>query len=236
MAMRPQDLQRLVHDIMVELGPSASEEGVQAIAFDVLAEFLDSSNAWFEWIQVPIQPGVVSYSVYPRFGGMINRMIASYDQNFVVVGGQITFGAPGGDPAIGGQTGFTSPPGAVYSLVYPQIQAVTYQLLVAKNVFFNGPTPDTIPEAPDWILPKWSRYIKAGILGQMMLTPKKPYTNFDLGKYHVQEFKVGWAMAGVEAERSYLRGGQSWRYPGGWHGRTQRSGVSTGYPWIGANN
>lgn len=236
MAMRPQDLQRLIHDVFIELGPSASEEGIQAMAFDILAEFLDVSNAWFEWINLQVQPGVVSYSLQPRHGGMINRLIAAYDQNYVWVGGQMTFGSPGGDPAAGGMAGFTSPPGAIFSLVWPQISALTYQVLVAKNVFFNGPSPETLPEAPDWILPKWSRYIKEGIIGKMMMSPKKPYTNFAEGKVHYQEFKVGSVMAKVEASRSYTLGGQSWHYPGGWKGRTQRSGVSTGYPWIGAAN
>src|SRR6202012_4687202 len=78
------------------------------------------------------------------------------------------------------------PPGATLSLVFPQIQAITLRTLVAKNIFFNGPHLDSIPDAPDWLLPKWSRYLKEGILGKMMLSPKKTYTNFDLGKMHWQ--------------------------------------------------
>lgn len=233
MAMRRSDVERLLHEVRMELGAGASEEGIRAELFDVVHEFLDLSNAWYEYIALPIQPNTISYAIYPKAGGMINRLIAAWDQNFVGLNGSLSFGIPPGAQVAGvSQAGFTSPPGAVFSLVYPQIQTFTAQVLVAKNVVL--PTvKDDLPDAPDWLLPKWSRYFKHGLVGVMAMHPKKPYTNAEVAKYNLAKFQMGAAMASTEAKRSYTYGGQAWRYPGGWRTSTQRGGVSTAYPWIG---
>ena len=106
--------------------PGSSEAGAKGVMFDVMDEFLDVSNAWYEWIQIAIQPGVQLYSIYPQNGGMINRLITALDSNQVTLPAAIAFGQqPTSAPS---NPSYVAPPGCILSLTFPQ--NTTYQAAV----------------------------------------------------------------------------------------------------------
>ena len=52
-------------------------------------------------------------------------------------------------------------------------------------------TREEIPNAPDWLFPKWGLKILDGLLGKMMTQPNKSYSDDTKGTYHLKRFRDG---------------------------------------------
>ena len=213
MAIQERDFERLMNQARVKL-PGASEEGLKGELFNVINEFLDVTNAWFEWMQIPIVAGQQAYTVNPQKGGMIIRLVCIFDTNMIVL------------PA---HMAEIHPPGADIWLTWPQNIAQTGNAMFIKNVILPN-SRENIPDAPSWLLPMYERYILDGLLGRMMAQPSKAYSNPGQSTYHLKRFRDGMAMAKVATARSNLVGAQSWRYPSQYRTNSQRGGVSTPFP------
>jgi hypothetical protein len=65
-----------------------------------------------------------------------------------------------------------------------------------------SPTAETID---DDLYDEFREAIVHGALSRLMLSPKKPYTDTNLGTYHAQQFVAAAAAAGLRAARNYTR-------------------------------
>jgi hypothetical protein len=213
MAIHERDFERLMNQARIKL-PGASDEGLKGELFDVVSEFFDVSNAWFEWMQIPIVANQQAYTVNPQKGGMIIRLVCVFDPNKVIL------------PA---HMAEIWPPGANIWLTWPQNINMTANAMFIKNIILPN-TRDNIPDAPGWLLPTYERYILAGLLGVMMAQPGKPYTSPGQSTYHLKRFRDGMAVVKTAVARSNLVGGQSWRFPSQFRSNSQRGGVSTPFP------
>jgi hypothetical protein len=212
MAMQDRDVQRLLNLARDNL-PGTSDAGLKAVLFDVINEFFDCSNAWLEWLSVPIITGTQTYRIIPQKGGMIIRLVTAFDPNKI------------GLPAVLDEL---CPPNADMCLTWPQNTNFTASVLVVKNVYQT--VQEDIPDAPSWLLPMYERYIQEGLLARMMMQPGKQYTNRQDAPAHARKFRDGMAMVKTAVMRSNLMGGQSWRFPSQYRTQSQRGGVSTPFP------
>jgi hypothetical protein len=207
------DFERIMNSARVHL-TGASDLGIIGELFDTINEFLDGSNAWFEWMPLPIGANNQSYQIYPQHGGMIIRLVCLFDANRIPI------------PA---HMAEITPPGGRIHLVYPQNLSQTGQLMVVKNVVLpNG--RDEIPDAPDWLLPMYERYILEGLLGRMMTQPGKSYSNDQKSIYHLKKFRDGIATTKTAVARSNLLGAQAWHFPSNFRSRSQIGGMGTPFP------
>jgi hypothetical protein len=207
------DLDRLMNSARVHL-TGASDAGITLELFDTINEFFDGSNAWFEWMQLPIIAGQQAYQIYPTHGGMVVRLSCVFDTNRVPL------------PA---HMAEITPPGAKIWLIHPQNNNQTGNLMVIKNTTLPN-SRDEIPDAPDWLLPVYERYILEGLLGRMMTQPGKSYSNDTKATYHLKKFRDGIAMAKTAVARSNLVGAQSWFFPSQYRTVSQRSNIGTAFP------
>ena len=99
----------------------------------------------------------------------------------------------------------------------------------AKSVVLGGDIDD-FPELPDWIWQRWMPTLMHGLMGKMMLTPSKSYTDDKLGTFHQRMYERDCSLIRGMVLRQNTYGTNSWMYPQGWRVRGQRGGVSVGNP------
>jgi hypothetical protein len=190
--------------------PGSSDAGIKGELFDVLTEFFDSSSSWLEQLTIPILAGTTNYSLVPAKGGQIIRLVGVFDPNQVA------------QPAF--MADFST-----LQLINPPNLPQNYTVTVVKNVVL--PTSrDAIPDAPEWVLRVYERYILAGLLGAMMGQMAKSYSNPQQSLYNLKRFRDGMAMARVATIRQNTVGAQAWSFPRQYRSGGQRGGVSIGNP------
>jgi hypothetical protein len=225
-----QDMRKLLQQAVVKLS-GASSTGIKAELFDVLQEFLDISSGWQEAIPVDGQAFVTDYVIQPSEGQIIR--LGAVLTNSLFPTNAAYLAAKAANPS--GNTGAFTPVGAIM----PKIGTVNLQnlpnqpaamrIIVIKNVVL--PTAkDMTPIGPDWLMPVWGRYILDGVLGKMMSTQNKSYTNDALGTYHLKKFQEGIARLRSATLAANSQGGQAWCFPRDYRTNTQRGylNVSTG--------
>lgn len=225
-----QDVKKFLNQAAVKLS-GASISGIKAELFDVLSEFFDVSSAWFEIIPVDGVAYQTEYAVAPSEGQIIR--LATVLSNSLFPTNAAYEAAKAATP--GGNIGKFIPIAAVM----PTIGTVCLQnlpnapvamrVVVTKNVVLPT-TRDQTPIGPDWVLPVWGRYILDGVLGKMMSTQNKSYTNDTLGTYHLKKFQEGIARARTATLAQNTNGGQAWNFPQSHRTVSQRGylNVSTG--------
>lgn len=220
MPMAKQDFDRFMNQVRVRL-PGASDAGIKGELFEVFSEFFEDSNSWTETLTVPVlasNPPTLNvlYSLLPQYGGRIIRLIGAWDANSIPQAAFLPQQDQDGGPA-------------TMQLVNYVTTNQNFTVAVIKNTCL--PTShDMIPVAPEWLLPRFGRYILDGILGKMMSQPGKSYTDDKKSQYHLQRFRVGIAMAKTQAERQFTMGAQSWRYPRQYRSHGQRGGIWVANP------
>lgn len=214
--IQERDYERFMAQIETQL-PGASRSGLNGMMFDVINEFFEDTNSWYETIAISIpqslQPATLQLT--PQQGGMIIRLVIVYDTN------RITYPAFIQD--------FNNPPSADISFVYPQNTPIGATAMVVKNLTLPNDRHD-IPDAPPWLLPRYGRYIEYGMLGRMMAQPAKTYTNLAGAKLNMAQFRDAITMVRTFTARNSIFGGQSWRFPSNFRTNSQRGGVSTPFP------
>lgn len=213
MAIQDRDFERLMNQARIEL-PGASEGGLRGVLWDVINEFFADSNSWTEPIALTLNANTTVYTISPSQGGMILRLVAIIDQNFIAY------------PAF---LSSLAPPSAVITLVWPQNINIAVTAYTVKNIILPN-TREEIPDAPNWLFPVYGRAVLEGLLGRMMNQPSKSYSNDAKAVYHLKRFRDHIQVARVAAERGNLLGGQSWRFPQNFRSQSQRGGVSTPFP------
>ena len=107
--------------------------------------------------------------------------------------------------------------------------SVAVNAIVYKSIILPNQHGD-VPDAPAWLLPQYSRWIEAGIVGRMQMHKAKSYSDAANGPMNVKRFHDGIAMARTQALRGYLYGGQAWRFQTQFRTNSQQGGVSTPFP------
>lgn len=226
-----QDVRKLLNQAIVKLS-GASTAGVKAELFDVLQELFDISSGWQETIPVDAVANQREYVVTPSEGQIIR--LGSVMMNGQFPTNAAYEAAKAANPA-SGQLGEFVPVSAIMPdigtirLGFPPNNPAAMHVIVIKNVVLPT-TRDQTPIGPDWVLPVWGRYVLDGVLGKMMTTQNKSYTNDTLGTYHLKKFQEGIARLRTATLAANSQGGQSWRFPLDYRTRTQRGylNVSTG--------
>jgi len=210
-----QDWEQLIAQAQAQL-TGAGIAALKNEMYDVLSEFLNDSSAWTEMVPFNVIPstGVTSTGApnniaYPVqvTEGQIIRLAGVIDSN----------GTP--QPALMFDIG-------TITLKFPVNVTQVFTAALVKNVYLPL-TKDSIPQGPDWLLPIWHVGLLDGILGKMMNTPGRSYTNADKATYHLKRFRDAIARARVSKLRANTVGSQAWAYPQGFRTRSQQGGVPT---------
>lgn len=227
MAIAKADLNALLNQAIVKM-TGTSMNAVKAELFDVLTEFFEHSSAWLEKIKIDALAYQREYTLTPTEGRIIRLMEVSGNSNFST--NALYDAATAQQQEASGWI----PQAAVYEdnssevvLIVPPNTPQAMHVWVAKNVTLPSGR-DMVPVAPDWVLPRYHNYILDGILGKMMTTPDKSYSNDAMGTYHLKRFQDGIARARVSALKKNTYGASAWAFPGQFRTRSQRGYLSVG--------
>lgn len=189
------ETERLLNNARIRL-PGATDSALQLELFNVLNEFFQDSNVWQEAIDFGVTADdtiPTTYYIEPEAVSSIVRLLYIVNSD----GGDVQ-----GTMQIPGEIILATQPGA----------DDTYTATVALTV--NDPvTRDGYPEFPAWTLNKYGLGILDGLLGRMMSQPAKPFTNLQLGTYHMRKFRSTVAQASTDALRQNRANAQAWRFP-----------------------
>ena len=238
MPLSREDVDRVIAQAILSL-PGASTPGLKSKLYIVIKEFLQDSNAWTEVVELPINYGQRFYRLTTLEGGRPLRLIGVWDHKRFPVAAVL----PKFDvielvhPVRGagnGNYGYISPiypeswgPDAVNPNFPPS--PYCYHAKVVKNIVAQT-TENDLPLAPDFVLGVYDTHIIDGLIGNMMLEPKKTYSDQTTAAYHLKRFRTGIQMARTAALRENLVGGQAWSYPRGWQSTSQRGGMVSSFP------
>lgn len=230
MGIAKQDLTKLMQQCIVKLN-GASSNAVKAELYDVLTEFFDISSIWQERIDLDLTPYTARYDLVPSEGQIIRLLCLKGNTTYQNTAALVAAESANGGQEVGGWTELTAtledPTDSILHLRTPPNSAQAARAYVVKNVVLPT-TKDLTPIAPEWALPKWGRYILSGVLGNMMSTPAKSYSNDALGVYHLKKFQEGIARARTAALSQNTHGAQAWTFPRSYGSHSQR-----GYQTVG---
>lgn len=185
------DTSRLMNSLRMRL-PGALDDAIRAEYFSTVNEFFQGSNLWQTEITLSVTPGTLSYTITPPSGAVV-RLVA------LVNGGGFPVDAS------------MEVPGTIDLYFDPNV-AQTYTATVVLTV--DDPVDgEGYPAYPSWVLNKYGNEILDGVLGRMMTQLGKPYSNQQLGIYHLRRFQSAISQAKVEAQHKNLYRGQAWRFP-----------------------
>jgi hypothetical protein len=217
------DFEQLLKQVQVKL-TGASESGIKGELYDVLSEFLNDTSIWTQSVTVPYEANVISYPLTVSEGQII-RLSGVLDWGTTVPVDNIQ--PPNGTafvPAL-------MPDIGTLILKNPPNTSGYMEATVVCNTAL--PTDrHMIPDAPDWLLPIWHVGILDGVLGKMMTSPNKSYSDKVQGIYHLKRFRDAIGRARTSKLRANTNGASAWRFPQQFRSMSQQSGV----PAIGSAN
>jgi hypothetical protein len=187
--------ERLMKIVRTQL-PGAVDDAIRLELFNVLNMFLRDTGAWREDIPVALVAGVTDYAVTPEStnAALIVRL-QSVTDDVTNVRVPMTM----------------SEPGELVAVTEPS----TSQNVTATVVLTVGDpqTSDGYPFVPEWIVQQYYTALAAGVVGAMMASPAKPYTNERLAILNTRRFNTAKAMARVGTLHDNLQSAQAWRFP-----------------------
>ena len=192
----------------------ASDTGIKIALYDVLQHFFEFTSLWQERIAFTTASGVTDYPFTPQETppGQIIRLQYVVDTNNIL--------QPAAMPIID--------PATVRLRDTPNT-ASDMTACFAKSVTIDTDKND-FPKLPNWIWQRWMPALMHGLMGKMMLTPSKSYTEEKLGTFHQRMYERDCSLIRGMVLRQNTYGTNTWMYPQGWRVRGQRGGVSVGNP------
>ena len=232
MPLNDKDLDFVLTQASVKL-VGASMQAIKAELYAVLDEFFDVTSAWQEWQPLDASAYTTTYQVAPAQGGKVIRLAGVLASSNFATNALLNAALALNNGTQPGWTPIAATMGDIGTLIIssPPTQAQAMSVGLIKNVDTAETNKKMIPLAPDWALAVYGRYILAGILGHMMGTANKSYTNDALSVFNLKLFQEGISRARVAALRRNTYGQQAWAYPRNFHTRGQR-----GYMSVGAGN
>ena len=225
MAIANEDMERLMNQARIKL-IGASDAGIKSELFEVFTEFFDISSCWTETVDIDALADQKDYDITVSEGQVIR--LGGVSASSIYSTSALLEAAEVANQPLGfhTQTAFMPNFGTLH-LINPPSSPQAMRVMVIKNVVLPT-TRNAVPLAPDWVLPVYSRYILAGVLGNMMNHPQKSYSNDTLGSYNLKRFQEGIARARVAAMRGNTFGAQAWSFPQGFKTRSQRGFMNIG--------
>ncbi len=193
------DVIRLMNAARMQL-PGAIDDVLRVELYNMVNEWFQTTNIWTEDIS---------------FTGVVNDPTHVYTltpvQNPVSAIVRIQSGGDANQRVVSVVAPIVGSP-AYIQLVIAPTEAVTYTARVILTI--DDPV-DTAgyPVFPQWVLNKYQNDMLDGLLGRMMMQVGKPYSNAQMGVYHLREFNKGVAMARIEAQRRNVWRAQNWVFP-----------------------
>jgi len=223
MPINKADLDQFLNQAKVKL-VGAADAGLRGEFYDVVSEFLNDTSIWTQDVAFVAQPSVQSYALSVNEGQIV-RLVGVVNWGTVVP----TLNVP-------------TPAGATFvPALMPEIGTValanafntTTNLLATFVTNVAQPTvKHGLPQAPSWLLPIWHVGLLDGLLGKMMATPNRPYSNDKQSAYHLRRFRDAIGRARVSKLRANTVGSQAWRFPQQFRTISQQGGV----PAVGGAN
>lgn len=198
-----QDYQRLLDAAAVEL-PGATDAAIKQALYEVMHEFFEETNCWTERISVPIVANTTTYTLAIAEGGEFMRLMDLLNSHNI--------GQPVISDVVGNIT-LRDTPNA----------ADTWTAIISKTIGIPVDREGK-PEIPEWVVSRWRTVLSAGLLGRMMMQPKKPYYNQTMGQYWLRRFRNRLGNVKSANIHGNLYGANTWRYPTSFATRGQRSG------------
>lgn len=174
--------------------PGAIDDALRMELFNTLNEFFMGSNVWREDLEVSVSAGTKNYDLTPSGSARVVRLMGTKDDNGFPINAFVDL--------------------ITQELVLPETPSTsgTYTAQVALSV--DDPTnSEGYPQFPPWVVNIYQSDIIDGVLARMMSQPAKPYSNSQMAILHSRRFANAVALARAEANRRYVYGGQTWRFP-----------------------
>lgn len=198
-----QDYARFINELRVVL-PGTSDPGIYQACFGVFHEFFETTNAWQEDINVAVVADETTYQLTVAEGGEFKRVLGLVNEN--------------GSPVGAFKCSLT---GLVTLRNAPNAAAV-WVATVSKTV--GTPVDrDGKPMVPEWTFSQFYQCLIAGVLGRLMLQPRKPYSNLNSGRMEWARFRNLMGEAKQAVAKGNLFDAQSWRFPNAFATRSQRT-------------
>lgn len=201
---------RIYSDVKIQI-PGVTDAVFKQMLYQVVNDFLDRTNAWYEEVPIAVSPASRTYP-FTLTEGASNRLMMLYDP----------LDASPDKHWVQGGVQLTNP--YVIELRYAPSSAVTWNAMIAKTLDTVGSEgyPDFNTGA--WIIDKYGDGIHYGILGRLQMMPGKPYSNAKLGASNWQVYVTERGQARTDVLHSNVYGGQRWMFPqsfatvrrGGW--------------------
>ena len=188
-------LTRIINNAKIHL-PGTIEAGVLYELYNVLDEFLSSSDVWTEDIHFDAMPGVADYNIVPVTGRIVHLILLRYAD---------------ASPEFGTVPAFMPEPGWLQWMRAPD-EAKECVVKVSLTVL-DPVTKAGWPQCPQWILEQYHGTLSSGLIYKMASQPSKPWTNEELVVLHGQKFRNEIGHAKVDYLHQHVRGAQRWTYP-----------------------
>lgn len=199
-----QDTNRLLNDATVQV-VGATDAGLRQALFGVMHEFFTRTNSWQENINISIVANSKGpYRLVIAEGGEFHQLLALVNTK------------SSAQPAVADMSGNIT-------LRDTPNSADTWTAQIAKTIG----TPidrDGKPQFPDWVIARFYPCVLAGLMGNMFMQPKKPYTNPTMGAYELKKFRNLLGEVKSAVIHGNLYSANTWRYPTAFATRSQRSG------------
>lgn len=202
-----QEYARFINQLRVEL-PGATDAGIYQAMYSVFHEFFENTNAWQEDINVSVVTDETVYQLTVAEGGEFKRVLAIVNEDGSPVG---TFKCN-----LTGLVTFKNAPSA----------AAVWVATVSKTIGIPVDR-DGKPQVPDFAFAQFYVCLVAGVLGRMMLQPRKPYHNPRLAQMHWGRFRNLMGDVKTAVAKGNLFDAQSWRFPTSFSTRSQRGSHGT---------
>lgn len=194
------DANRILDNARTNL-PGALDTAICLELFNVLNDFFNRTNIWWEDITFPVDTTMGMNStvcIQASEGGVINRLLGVYVGTVDVLR-RMTMPRPG-------ELMFIDVPSG----------AETWTARCALTV--TDPVPESgslagFPQLPDFVMTKYYRGITHGVIAHMMTQVGKPYSNPKMALLHGQKYSAVVAEARGDVRRQNLFGAQAWRFP-----------------------
>jgi hypothetical protein len=200
-----QPWKRLYGDVKTNL-PAVTDAVFENFLWQVTEDFLEMTNIWTEEATINAQPDVNTYS-FTVTKGAPYRLLMLYDPKMA-----------GPDKKWVQSNVEMNVPGTI-TIGYAPSEATTWKAIVAKTLAEREGeqtgVPPTYPDMGDgeWIADKYRGVLTDGVMGLLLLSPAKPYTNVKMGGMRWQWYISGRSRARADALKANVYGGQRWTYP-----------------------